>query len=354
MNHHEKRTTPQKKAVIIGASGYTGAELIRLLQYHPFVSISALIAQKNTHIAIKELYPHFEHCSLPLITSIKEIEWNNVDIVFCCLPHTASQQIIASIPPSIKIIDLSADFRLRNIDNYEKWYQTKHLAPEIQNKAVYGLSEIFATEIHNATIVACPGCYPTAALLPLIPLLKTDAIIKENIIIDAKSGISGAGRSEKISYQFCETNENVRPYNVCQHRHIAEIEEVLTHICQENITVNFTPHLIPMSRGILCTIYVDMKKGININKLETIMHEAYQEHFFVTVLTHPALPSTREVYSSNHCHIAITAGRTEQKAVITSAIDNLTKGSSGQAIQNMNILFNWPEYTGLQTIPVFP
>jgi N-acetyl-gamma-glutamyl-phosphate reductase len=342
------------KASIIGASGYTGAELVRLLIHHPNVEIVSLIAERSAGHDIEEVYSHFRDAELPRIISLEEASWKGVDVAFCCLPHATTQDVITSLPNHLKIIDLSADFRLKDIETYATWYGHEHKAPKLQESAVYGLPELYRKEIKKASLVACPGCYPTSALLPLAPLLKAVLIQDSDIIIDAKSGVTGAGRSLKQKMLFCETNEGVTAYGVCKHRHIPEMEQVLSECAGDDITVNFSPQLIPMSRGIISTIYVKLAADNTALDIESALRKYYEKEPFVTILEHGALPSTRDVHGTNKCHISVVEGRTPGRVVLVSVIDNLTKGSSGQAVQNMNLMFGLDEKAGLHLTPVFP
>ena len=346
--------TKKINAVIIGASGYTGVELIRILLTHKNVEIKYLVAESNAGLSACEVYSHLSTFALPSLVKLSEVNFDGIDVAFCCLPHAKSQQIIKELPENIKIIDLSADFRLKDVDVYEKWYGNEHLAPELQEEAAYGLTEVFYDAISDARIVACPGCYPTGATLPLVPLLKDDLIEPSDIIIDAKTGVTGAGRAAKQAFLFTEVNEGVKPYNINKHRHIPEIEQTLSIVSGKDVKVNFTPQLVPMSRGILSTIYVKMKKKVDTSKLRRSIVKQYGEGHFVSVCLGDKLPSTRDVASTNMCLISVVEGHTDNRAVIVSAIDNLTKGSSGQAVQNMNIMFGLDETSGLDYIPVFP
>lgn len=341
-------------AAIIGASGYTGAELVRLLHNHPHVNIVALAAERNAGQPMVAIYPHLASIPLPDLVKVGEINWNNIDVAFCCLPHATSQAVIKNLPSHLKIIDLSADFRLYDVNTYAKWYGGEHQAHELQKEAVYGLSEIYGDKIKEARLVACPGCYPTSAALPLIPLLQQGIIESNDIIIDAKSGVSGAGRSEKLSNLFCETNESTKAYGVCNHRHIPEIEQSLTEAVKTEVMIQFTPHLIPMSRGMLTDCYVKPVQGMNTEDARKTLEEFYKNSPFVTIMPEGHSPSTREVAGTNHCHIGVFAGRTPDRLVLISAIDNLVKGASGQAVQNMNIMYQLDETTGLNFTPVFP
>lgn len=344
-------------AVIIGASGYTGAELIRLLLSHPNVEISALVANSNAGQNIEDVYSHFANFGLPRLQKIEEIDLSHMDVAFCCLPHTTSQEVISQIVssgtnPDLKIIDLSADFRLNDVENYQKWYDGQHKAKDLQPSAVYGLSEIYRNDIRQSNLIACPGCYPTSALLPLIPLLESKLIKSDNIIIDSKSGISGAGRSLKTNNLFCEINESAKAYAVGTHRHIGEIEQELSIAGDKDIEIDFTPHLININRGIISTIYVDINDGFSIDDLKNCLNTKYEDEYFVNIVNKEVQIS--DVRSTNFCNISVNKARTKNKAVIVSVIDNLCKGASGQAVQNMNITFGMDERLGLTNAPVFP
>ncbi len=336
-----------KKVAIIGASGYTGAELIRLLHQHSGVRIAALAAYRYAGKEIAEIYPHLTILDLPTLQKVEEVDFSDIDIVFCCLPHGTTQEIIKTLPKHLKIIDLSADFRLKNIATYEKWYRP-HQAKELQKTAVYGLSEIYREEIKTARLVACAGCYPTSMLLPLMPLFREKAITGD-IISDSKTGLTGGGRTVSEAKLFCEINESVKAYSINSHRHAPEVEEKLGQFGEAEVT--FTPHLIPMDRGILSTIYVNLKTDIASAK--KILEEQYANEPFVHILAGDELPSTHMAKGTNHCFINIFAGKGD-KAVIVSVIDNLVKGASGQAIQNMNIMCGFAETEGINQIGIFP
>lgn len=347
-------TTPTLHASIIGASGYTGIELLRILYQHPHVVIHQLIAQRSAGKPIADIFSHLQGYDLPDLIALEDANWQDCDVVFCCLPHAASQAVIAQLPDHLKVIDLSADFRLSNTSTYEQWYNTPHQAPDLQKEAVYGLTEWKKEAIKHARLVACPGCYPTASSLPLIPLLQNNIISPDNIIIDAKSGVSGAGRSEKLQNLYCEVNEGLAPYAVSQHRHAPEIEQSLAAVSGADSVIQFSPHLIPMTRGILATIYVTLSAGKTAHDAYTTLKNTYEKEIFVDVLAEGKLPSTRMTNTTNKCVIGITPSRINGKIVLTSAIDNLIKGASGQAVQNMNIMFNLNEDSGLRALPVYP
>lgn len=368
------------RAAILGASGYTGAELIRLLVRHPHVEIALITADRKAGQAIESVYPHLTGLGLPDLMAIKDVEWPGLelDVVFCALPHATSQEIIKgilhetghgfidemiierpadyanAIKGSVKVIDLSADFRLRDTDVYTKWYGEYHQAPELQKEAVYGLTEHYRDAIKAARLVACPGCYPTAALLTLIPLLKDGLIQKDGIIIDAKSGVSGAGRSLKEANLFTEVSEAIHPYAIAAHRHSPEIEQELSRASGDDLMVTFTPHLVPMNRGELETIYVNLTDGQTVEDLRAGLINAYADEPFVHVVAEGVVPATRHVRGSNQCLIGVFADRVPNRAILVVVIDNLIKGSSGQAIQNMNIMFDLPETLSLEQAPLFP
>lgn len=343
---------------ILGASGYTGAELIRMLVPHPHVSIDVITGQSQAGKPMSDVFPQFSLVpDLPELRtheSVSEAEWKDVDVVFCCLPHATTQEIIAGLPEHLKIVDLSADFRLFDVDVYEQWYGGAHSAPDLQKEAVYGLTELARDKVKTARLVANPGCYPTAAQLPLIPLLEGGLIEANDIIIDAKSGTSGAGRAPKQGTLFCEVADGIQAYGVAAHRHSPEIEQGLTEAAGTAVTVAFTPHLMPMSRGIFETIYVKLAPGKTADDLRTTLEERYKDETFVHVLPAGAVPQTRHVRGSNHVMLSVFEDRLPGRAIVLSAIDNLVKGASGQAIQNMNVVCGFPEDTGLTQLPMFP
>jgi N-acetyl-gamma-glutamyl-phosphate reductase len=325
---------------IIGASGYTGAELIRLLLSHPHARIAALTGDSQAGKPIGDIYPH--------------LRFTAIDIAFCCLPHGTTQAVIAGLPGHVRVIDLSADFRLADPAAYATWYGHAHQAVELQKEAVYGLTEIMREQVQKARLVANPGCYPTSAALPLIPLLKARAIEASPIIIDAKSGVTGAGRSAKQASLYTEINDGISVYGIASHRHAPEIEQSLSRVAGQPMVVTFTPHLIPMNRGILSTIYVRLSGAHTAQDLRAILAKAYAGEPFVHVLPEGAMPSTHQVRGTNNCVIGVFADRVKGQAIVVSAIDNLVKGASGQAVQNMNVMYGFAEDAGLQLTAVFP
>lgn len=346
--------TKQANIAIIGASGYTGAELVRLLNTHPQVTIAALAAEKNAGKELKELYPQFLHLPLPTVQTTDSIDWSGIDLAFCCLPHGVTQPIVAAIPQHVKVVDLSADFRLTSLEAYQTWYGHAHAAAELQKEAVYGLVEINRERIKSARLIANPGCYPTSALLPLIPLLRDGVIETRGIVIDAKSGVTGAGRVAKEANLFCEVNDSIHAYGIANHRHAPEIEQELGLAANAELTVTFTPHLMPMNRGILSTMYVSLANGATAATLRSILTRQYETETFVHVLPEGQAPATRHVRGGNHCVIGVFDDRQPGRAILVSAIDNLVKGASGQAVQNMNLLLGFDEAAGIGGLAVFP
>jgi N-acetyl-gamma-glutamyl-phosphate reductase len=347
-------TTNRIKTAILGASGYTGAELVRLLVRHPSFEVVAMTADRHAGKDIGEVFPHLGGLGLPAMVSIDQPEWAAVDVAFCCLPHGTTQEIIAGLPERVKVVDLSADFRLADIDIYAEWYGHPHRAAHLQATAVYGLTEIRRTAIRDARLVANPGCYPTSAQLPLVPLLEQGLIESDDIIIDAKSGVTGAGRAAKEGTLFAEVSEGIHAYGIANHRHMPEIEQELTVAAGRPVRVNFTPHLVPMNRGILSTIYVRMANGAKADDLHAALAGRYAGEPFVRVVPKGMAPATRHVRGSNHCLIGVFADRVRGRAILVSAIDNLVKGASGQAIQNMNLMCGLDETTALEQEPLFP
>ncbi len=339
---------------ILGASGYTGAELLRLLGDHPRAEIRALTAERQAGKAIGEVFPQLAVYDLPRLTRIEEIDVTALDVVFCCLPHATTQTIIRDLPRGPKVVDLSADFRLRDPAVYEATYGHAHQALEAQGDAVYGLTEHYRDAIRKTWLVANPGCYTTTAELPLAPLLKERLIDPDALIIDAKSGVSGAGRDAKQGSLFTEVTEGVHAYGVATHRHTPEIEQCLADFAGRPLTVTFTPHLMPMSRGILATIYVRLLAGAGPADLQASLERTYADEPFVHVLPFKTMPATRHVRGTNLCLIGVHPSRVPGQAIIVSVTDNLVKGASGQAIQNMNAMLGIDERLGLGQRALFP
>lgn len=339
---------------ILGASGYTGGELLRLLAGHAGMEVAALSAERRAGSALAEVFPHLAGLWVPDLIKIGEVDYSALDAVFCCLPHGTTQEVIAGLPGHLKIVDLSADFRLSDPAVYGEWYGHAHRAVELQKEAVYGLTEVKRSEIAAARLVANPGCYPTGPQLALAPLLAAKQIAPGDIIIDAKSGVSGAGREPKTHTLFTEVGEGVHAYGVANHRHAPEIDQGLSEAAGGDVKVSFTPHLMPMNRGILATIYVRLSDGVGIGDVRENLQQSYSEEPFVHLVPEGVSPATRDVRGSNHCLIGLYADRLPGRAILLTAIDNLVKGASGQALQNMNLMCGLAETTGLEQAPLFP
>lgn len=345
--------TEKVRIAVLGASGYTGADLVRLALTHPHIEIAALSANAKAGLSMAEVWPHFAHVPLPLLVKAEDINWGGIDVVFGCLPHAASAALLSTLAGP-RIIDLSADFRLDDPEVYAEWYGGSHPAPQMLGEAVYGLTEFARNNLPTARLVACPGCYPTAALLALLPLLEGGLIGHERITINALSGVSGAGRSLKETNLFTEVAEAVHPYGLGGHRHMPEIEQELAKRARMPVTVSFVPHLIPMNRGELETITVELLPGKSAADLHGALAHRYANEPFVHVLPQGVAPATRMVRGSNQVVVNVFSDRVPGRAIVVVAIDNLVKGSSGQAIQNMNVMFGLPETAGLMQAPLFP
>jgi N-acetyl-gamma-glutamyl-phosphate reductase len=347
------------KIGVLGASGYTGSELVRLLVRHPHVEIALLTADRKAGQEMRDVFPQFSHLALPKLVSIESIDWSAsaLDLVFGALPHATTQRVIKDLlakAPKTKVVDLSADFRLADPKAYAHWYGHDHLAPELQKEAVYGLVEIHRAKIKTARLVANPGCYTTTSQLPLIPLIGAKAIDLDEIVVDAKSGMTGAGRGAKENALFSEVSEGFHAYGVGHHRHMAELDQEFSAAAGREVIVTFTPHLVPMNRGILATIYVRGTTGKSPQDLHGLLASFYDKEPFVHVLPFGELPQTRHVRGSNMTYIGVANDRIKGRAIIGSALDNLVKGASGQAVQNMNLLLGFPETTALEQVALFP
>jgi N-acetyl-gamma-glutamyl-phosphate reductase len=354
-----KAVEKKAKIGVLGASGYTGAELVRLLLRHPRAELALLTADRRAGQEMAAVFPQFSPFALPTLVSIDAIDWKKagLDLAFCALPHATTQKVIKDLlgkAPKTRVVDLSADFRLADVAAYARWYGHEHHAPELQKEAVYGLVEVYRSDIMKARLVANPGCYTTGAQLPLIPLLKAKAIDPDEIVIDAKSGMTGAGRAAKEEMLFSEVSEGFHAYGVGRHRHMAELDQEFSKAAGREVLVSFTPHLVPMNRGILSTIYVRGRRGRSAQDLHAILSEAYEKEPFVHVLPFGETPHTRHVRGSNMTMIGVAADRIAGRAIIVSALDNLVKGASGQAVQNMNLMLGFPEATGLEQVALFP
>jgi len=346
------------KIGILGASGYTGAELVRLLLRHPHAEILLLTADRRAGKPMSDVFPQFAPFALPALTSIEQADWKalGLDVAFCALPHGTTQKVIKDLltrAPATKVVDLSADFRLSDPAAYARWYGHEHFAPELQKEAVYGLTEVYRSDVKSARLGANPGCYTTCSELPLIPLLKAKAINPDEIVIDAKSGMTGAGRAAKEEMLFSEVSEGFHAYGVGHHRHMAELDQEFSKAAGRDVVATFTPHLVPMNRGILSTVYVRDAKA-SPQDLHAILLKSYANEPFVHVLPYGAMPQSRHVRGSNMTFIGLTADRIAGRAIICSTLDNLTKGASGQAVQNMNAMLGYGETTGLEQVALFP
>jgi N-acetyl-gamma-glutamyl-phosphate reductase len=353
-----KAVEKKVKIGVLGASGYTGAELVRLLLRHPRAELALLTADRRAGQEMAAVFPQFSPFALPTLVSIDAIDWKKagLDLAFCALPHATTQKVIKDLlgkAPKTRVVDLSADFRLADVATYARWYGHEHHAPELQEEAVYGLVEVYRGEIKKARLVANPGCYTTGAQLPLIPLLKAKAIDPDEIVIDAKSGMTGAGRAAKEEMLFSEVSEGFHAYGVGRHRHMAELDQEFSKAAGREVVVSFTPHLVPMNRGIFSTIYVRGLKR-SPEDLHAILLKSYAKEPFVHVLPFGQVPQTRHVRGSNMTFIGVAKDRVPGRAIICSALDNLTKGASGQAVQNMNLMLGFPETMGLEQVALFP
>ena len=336
---------------ILGASGYTGAELVRLIATHPGMRITGLSGNSKAGMSMAQVFPHLRHLDLPALTTIEEMDLSGVDLVFCALPHATSQAVIKDLSTSLKIVDLSADFRLRDPAAYKTWYGKDHAATEMQAEAVYGLTEFYRDEIRGARLVAGTGCNAATGQYALRPLIEAGVIDLDRIVIDLKAAVSGAGRSLKENLLHAELSEGLNAYSIGgTHRHLGEFDQEFSAIAGRDVRVQFTPHLIPANRGILATVYVDGDADAVHGALEA----AYRDEPFLVVLPKGEVPAMKHVRASNFCHVGVVADRIPGRAIVVATLDNLTKGSSGQALQNANLMLGLDETAGLMLAPVFP
>lgn len=343
------------KTAILGASGYTGAEAARLISRHPNLEIAALTGHSRAGEAFGDVFPSYRNAGLPDLKKWDDVNWDDIDVAFACLPHGASQDTIAQILPKVEtVIDLSADFRLRDPNVYSEVYGRSHDAQDALKDAVYGLTEFARGKLKGAHLVACPGCYPTCSLLSLLPAAMSGLIDLGSIVIDAKSGVTGAGRKATLGLSFTELAEGAHAYGVGTHRHAPEIDQILKRVTGEKTCVSFTPHLIPMNRGEITTVYARLSDGVTVDHVRAVYEARYADEAFVHVEAPGTVPQTRHVRGSNHCRIGVFADRDPSKVIIIGVIDNLTKGSSGQAVQNLNAVKGWNEGLGLDFAPLFP
>lgn len=339
-----------KTVAILGASGYTGAELVRLIATHPVMRIGALTADRKAGQAMGEVFPHLRHLDLPQLTTIDAVDFACIDLAFAALPHAMTQEVVAKLPRDLRIVDLSADFRLRDPAVYAHWYGHEHLALDLQAEAVYGLTEFYREEIRAARLVAGTGCNAATGIYGILPLLRAGAIDPDDIIIDLATGVSGAGRAPKEGTLHAEVSEGYHAYNVAKHRHLAEFDQEFSKAAGRPVEVTFVPHLLPQNRGILATIYV---RGAG-EAIHAALLEAYAGEPFIVVLPYGEAPATRHVRGSNFVHLGVIPDRRPGRVMVFSALDNLTKGSSGQALQNANLMLGLPETMGLMASPLFP
>ena len=340
-----------QKIAILGASGYTGAELVRLLSIHPSMEVVALTGERKAGMEMAEVYPHLRHMGLPALTRIEDVDFSGVDLAFCALPHATSQAVVKDLPKALKIVDLSADFRLRDPEAYAKWYGKAHGAPEIQPEAVYGLTEFYRDDIKGARLVAGTGCNAATGQFVLRPLIEAGVIDLDRIVLDLKVAVSGAGRSLKEHLLYGELEDNAFGYSLGgKHRHLGEFDQEFSKLAGRPVQIQFTPHLVPATRGILATAYVDGDAAA----IHAALAARYADEPFLQVLPLGEAPAMKHVRGSNFCHIGVVADRIAGRAIVIAALDNLTKGSSGQAIQNANLMLGLDETAGLMAAPVYP
>ncbi len=333
---------------VAGATGYVGLELIKILNNHPKSKINFLCAQKSIGKLVSSFDKRITKKNLPRISRLEKIDWSKVDVIFTALPNGEAQKISKIIPEHVRLIDLSADFRISNLNTYKKWYGINHKNKKLIKKSIYSITEFTRDKLSKYKIIACPGCYPTSIQIPLIPLIKKNLINVKNIIIDSKSGYSGAGKNIKKRFNYKNLFNSVSAYGVGSHRHMAEIDQELSNISKKKINVFFTPHLIPMFRGILSTIYIEPKNSVNAKKIYEFLKKYHKNNFFVKIAKFNSYIGTGEVMNTNYCKISICKDRNSKKIIILSVIDNLIKGASGQAVQNMNVAFKINERLGLK------
>lgn len=344
------------KAAIIGGTGYSSIEIIRLLSKHPFVNIDTIVSNSQSGSFLSGIYSHVSNIvDQPLEEYDSKNLCEKVDIVFLATPSGISSKLVPQLlEGGVKIIDLSGDFRLRSPEKYEAWYKHPSAEEKYLIQSTYGLSEIYGEKIKSSSFIANPGCYPTATLLGLMPTIKSKMADVQSIIIDAKSGISGAGRSVSLGTHYAEINENVKAYKVGNHQHVPEIEQILEDESGSPVQITFTPHLVPMTRGIMCTIHVKLQDSVTTKDVIELYKEFYKEQPFIRIRPEGIFPSTKEVNGSNFCDIGLNVDARTGRLTIISVIDNLVKGASGQAIQNLNLLSGWDIKTGLLDVPMYP
>ncbi len=340
-----------KSIAILGASGYTGAELVRLIATHPDQRITALTGERKAGLPMAQVFPFLRHLDLPDLARIEDVDFAKVDLAFCALPHATSQAVIRDLPRDLKIVDLSADFRLRDPAAYEKWYGKPHAAPEIQREAVYGLTEFYREQIRAARLVAGTGCNAATGQYILRPLIEAGVIDLDRIILDLKCGVSGAGRALKENLLHAELSEGTHAYSAGgTHRHLGEFDQEFSALAGRDVRIQFTPHLMPFNRGILATAWLDG----DAREIHAVLQDRYCAESFICVLPFGTIPSTHDVRGSNFVHMGVVGDRVPGRAMAVAVLDNLCKGSSGQAVQNANLMLGLEETTGLMGAPLFP
>lgn len=343
------------KASVIGATGYAGVELLRLLDGHPEVELEAITSESSTGEAIAAMYPHLSGRIEKNLTSMKDIEAiaEASDVIFIALPHGHAMKIGKQLRGrKTKIIDLGGDYRFKDYRIFEQWYKVPHEDPDA--KAVYGLTELYREQVRNADLVANPGCYTTCSILAMVPLLKYGLIDTKGIIIDAKSGTTGAGRSLKLGSLYCSVNESFKAYGVASHRHTPEIEQVYSEYAGEDVVIQFTPHLLPVDRGILATCYAQLKEGVTDAQIEEAYQTMYGKEFFIRLRGKGGCPELKNVRASNYVDLGWQTDKRTGRIIVMNCIDNLVKGAAGQAVQNMNVMFGFDETMGLRALPIVP
>ncbi len=344
------------RVAIVGSSGYTGVELARILSRHPSVEITAATSRQYKGVKLSEVFPNLRGCTDIVCRNHSVTEITSLaDLIFCAVPHKTAMDIVPQfLDAGKKVIDLSADFRLKDVSTYEDWYQT-HNSPELIGEAVYGLPELYRESVQHAQLIANPGCYPTSIILALAPALKAGIIDLSSIIADCKSGTSGAGRAAAVGTLFCEVTDGFRAYKVGgTHRHTPEIEQELSILAGDELTISFTPHLLPVSRGILSTVYGNLNRSCDEDDIRAMYQAMFKDHYFVRLLGRGLQPATQYVRGSNFCDIGLVVDDRTNRLIVTAAIDNVVKGAAGQAVQNMNLMCGFPESSGLTHIPLFP
>jgi N-acetyl-gamma-glutamyl-phosphate reductase len=340
----------QHNIAILGASGYTGAELLRLIANHPNMRVAALSADRKAGAPMADVFPHLSHLNLPLLQKIEDIDFSAIDLVFAALPHGVTHSVAYTLPAHVKMVDLSADFRLRDATVYKKWYGLDHTAMDLQASVAFGLPEFYRNDIRKARITANTGCYVATSLLAILPLLHAKLVDPNDIIIDAASGVSGAGRAAKEANLFTEVSEGFHAYGVAGHRHMGELDQEMSLAAGQPVECSFTPHLLPQNRGMMATIYM---KG-DATAAHAALVAKYADEPFVDILPLGQTPATRHVRGSNRCKIGVVADRRAGRMVVISVLDNVMKGASGQALQNANLMLGLDETTALNLVPVFP